>query len=86
MYYQLAANRGYGPSQFNYGIMLKNGEKTPQDLEDAFVYLALAALNVDDLGDISEDAAGYRNEVASKLSSQMYQDALIKISKFEKKH
>lgn len=86
MYYQLAANRGYGPSQFNYGIMLKNGEKTPQDLEDAFVYLALAALNVDDLGDISEDAAEYRNEVASKLSSQMYQDALIKIGKFEKKH
>ena len=86
MYYQLAANRGYGPSQFNYGIMLKNGEKTPQDLEDAFVYLALAALNVDDLDDISEDAAGYRNEVAAKLSSQEYQAALIKISKFAKNH
>lgn len=86
MYYQLAANRGYGPSQFNYGIMLKNGEKTPQDLEDSFVYLALAALNVDDLGEISEDAAKYRNEVALKLSPQMYQEALVKISKFEKKH
>lgn len=86
MYYHLAANRGYGPSQFNYGIMLKNGEKTPQDLENAFVYLALAALNIEDLGDVSEDAARYRNEVAAKLSPQMYQEAVIKIGKFVKNH
>lgn len=85
IYYQLAANRGYGPSQFNYGIMLKNGEKTPQDLEDAFVYLALAALNLDDLGDVTEDAALYRDEVAQKLTPEIYQNALIKVNKLVRK-
>lgn len=85
MYYQLAADRGYGPSQFNYGIMLKNGEKTPQDLEGAFVYLALAALNKGDLADVTEDAALYRDEVARKLSPKVYQQSLIKLNKSVKK-
>lgn len=85
IYYQLAANRGYGPSQFNYGIMLKNGEKTPQDLEDAFVYLALAALNQRDLEDLVEDAAMYRDEVARKLTPTVYQESLVKVNKFMKK-
>ena len=80
MYYHLAANRGYGPSQFNYGIMLKNAEKTPQDLENAFVYLALAALNRKDLDELVEDAAVYRDEVARQLSSLAYQRSLIKIN------
>lgn len=86
MYYQLAANRGYGPSQFNYGIMLKNGDKTPKDLEDAFVYLALAALNRNDLEDLTEDAAMYRDEVARKLTPAAYQRALSKMNKLVKKN
>lgn len=81
MYYRLAADCGYGPSQFNCGIMLKNGERTPLDLENAFVYLALAALNINDLGDVTQDAAKYRDEVAQKLTSAMYQNALIKLNK-----
>lgn len=84
IYYKLAADRGYGPSQFNYGIMLKNGEKTPRDLEAAFVYLSLAALNRDDLDDIAEDAALYRNEVAQKLSPESYQNVMIKLNKIIK--
>lgn len=86
MYYQLAANRGYGPSQFNCGIMLKNGEKTPKDLEEAFVYLALAALNRKDLDDLTEDAAMYRDEVARKLTPEAYQRAMIKMNKLVKKN
>lgn len=85
MYYQLAANRGYGPSQFNCGIMLKNGDKTPTDLEDAFVYLALAALNTEDLDDLTHDAAMYRDEVAGKLTPNAYQHALTRMNKLVKK-
>lgn len=80
MYYKLAANQGYGPSQFNYGIMQKNGERTPRDLEESFVYLALAALNKADLGDMTLDAATYRDEVAKQLSPIAYQRACIKIN------
>lgn len=85
LYYKLAANQGYGPSQFNYGIMQKNGEKTPQDLEESFVYLALAALNKNDLADITLDAAHYRDEVAKKLTPEEYQRALIKINSLTQK-
>lgn len=81
MYYKLAANQGYGPSQFNYGIMQKNGERTPQDLEESFIYLALAALNKADLGDVTLDAASYRDEVAKKLSPTAYQRACLEINK-----
>lgn len=91
IYYKLGADKGYGPSQFNYGIMLKNGDKTPKDLEEAFVYLSLAALNHQDLNDITKDAAFYRNEVAQHLAPEAYQRAVIKINKLtgtklKKKH
>lgn len=79
-YYEMAANRGYGPSQFNAGIMHKNGDKIPQDLESAFVYLSLAALNRGDLDELVEDAAGYRNEVAKKMTPEQLHQAVLRIN------
>jgi TPR repeat protein len=79
-YYEVAANRGYGPSQFNCGIMYKNGDKIPKDLESAFVYLSLAALNRQDLEELTEDAAGYRDEVARQLLPEQYQRALQRLN------
>lgn len=67
MYYEIAAQRGYGPSQFNYGIMSKNGDGVPQDLENAYVYLSLASDNHNDLGDLTDDAEKYRNEILAML-------------------
>lgn len=84
MHYKIAANQGYGPSQFNYGIMRKNGENIPQDLEEAFIYLALAALNTKDLDEVTEDAAFYRNEVARKLTPAAYTHALERLNKLIK--
>ncbi|MBX3487547.1 MAG: sel1 repeat family protein [Candidatus Paracaedibacteraceae bacterium] len=77
MYYEIASQRGYGSSQFNFGIMSKNGEGVPQDLEDAYVYLSLAADNYDDLGDLTQDAEKYRNEVRAQLD----QDNLDRVHK-----
>jgi TPR repeat protein len=83
IYYEISAQRGYGPSQFNCGILYKNGEKIPKDLEKAFYYLTLAALNREDLDEISEDAAQYRNEVVASMTKEQYQRAL---SRFARKH
>lgn len=76
MYYEMSAQRGYGPSQFNCGIIYKNGEKTPQDLEKSFYYLSLAANNRQDLDELAEDAALFRNEVVAQMSKEQYQKAI----------
>lgn len=78
--YKRAADFGYGPSQFNCGIMYKNGEKVPQDLKQAFIYLALAARNTQDLDDLVEDAASYRDQVQAQMQPEVYQDALRQLN------
>ncbi|MBW8308701.1 MAG: sel1 repeat family protein [Candidatus Paracaedibacteraceae bacterium] len=67
MYYEIASQRGYGPSQFNYGILCKNGEGLPLDLENAYVFLSLAADNYNDLGELTLDAAEFRDQVKANL-------------------
>ncbi|MBY0462568.1 MAG: hypothetical protein K2Q34_05255, partial [Alphaproteobacteria bacterium] len=64
--YEKAAKLGYGPAQFNAGIMLKNGEGTSVSLKRAYQMLDLAAHNPD-LGEMSQDAAHYRDQVKSRL-------------------
>lgn len=64
--YKKAAKLGYGPAQFNAGIMLKNGEGTPLSLKRAYQMLDLAAHNPD-LGEISQDAAFYRDQVKEQM-------------------
>lgn len=75
-YYEMSAQRGYGPAQFNCGILYKNGENTPQDLEKAYLYLALAAANQEDLHAVCQDAARYRDDVAQILTHAQKQRAL----------
>lgn len=60
--YKNAAMRGYGPAQFNVGIMLKNGHGTKVSMKEAYKYLDLAANN-SDLGDMRKDAAYYRDHL-----------------------
>lgn len=76
MYYEMSAKRGYGPSQFNCGIIYKNGEKIPRDLEKAFYFLSLAANNRQDLDELADDAAQFRNDVVAAMSKEEYQRAL----------
>ena len=72
----MSAQRGYGPSQFNCGILYKNGEKIPLDLEKAFYYLTLAVQNRQDLDELADDAAQFRNDVVAAMSQDQYQRAL----------
>jgi len=60
--YEKAAKLGYGPAQFNTGIMLKNGEGIPVSLERAYQMLDLAAHNPD-LEEMSQDAVHYRDQI-----------------------
>lgn len=68
--YGVAADLGYGPAQFNYGILLRDGQGIAQDLVEAFYYLAMAALNSRDLELLTENAASHRNEIYQKLSPE----------------
>lgn len=67
-YYIQASHLGYGPSQFNCGIMYKNGQGTEKDFVKSYLYFTLASLNYKDLEEVTENAAQYRDEVASLLS------------------
>jgi TPR repeat protein len=70
MYYEISGRRGYGPSQFNYGILCKNGDGLPLDRETAYIFLSLAADNQQDLGNLTIDAAQFRDEIKSLLSPE----------------
>lgn len=74
--YQQSADFGYGPGQFNAGIMAKNGDGGPVDNVRAYYYLCLASLNYRDLENITTDAAYYRDQVAVLLSPEERQQVL----------
>jgi TPR repeat protein len=90
-YYIQASHLGYGPSQFNCGVMYKNGQGTEKDFVKSYLYFALAALNYKDLEEVAENAAHYRDEVASFLSPAQRQgvsrqiNSLVSFTKFTKK-
>lgn len=69
-YYKLAADMGNGEGQFNYGVVLMKGEGIDQDLKAAHHYFSLAAKNARDLHEMTQDAAEYRDYLASILSSE----------------
>jgi TPR repeat protein len=41
-YYKLAADRGYAPAQYNYGLCLERGDGVERDLLDAANYFRMA--------------------------------------------
>lgn len=63
-YYEAAAQKGYGPAQFNAGVLCKNGIEVPKDLNKARTYLDSASKN-EELGALREDAAAMLKEIAS---------------------
>jgi TPR repeat protein len=84
MYYEIASQRGYGPSQFNYGILCKNGEGVPLDLETAYVFLSLAAENHPDLGELTLDAAEFRDQVKTQLATEVLIRANQAVHRYKK--
>lgn len=79
-YYIQASHLGYGPSQFNCGIMYKNGQGTEKDLIKSYLYLSLASLNYKDLEDVALEAARYRDELVPLLSPAQRQEALRQVN------
>lgn len=73
--YSRAAHLGYGPAQFNCGIMYKNGQGTACDPVRAYIYLDAAAHNRQDLDHLAQDAAHYRTEVEQILTDAQKQQA-----------
>lgn len=81
--YQQSSDLGYGPGQFNAGIMAKNGDGGPVDNVLAYYDLCLASLNRADLDDLALDAAYYRDEVAPLLNPDERQFVLAKIGRMK---
>lgn len=79
-YYIQGAHIGYGPSQFNCGIMYRDGQGTEKNPAKAYLYLSLASLNYKDLEAVTLDAAKYRDELISLLSSATRQDVLRQVN------
>ena len=79
-YYIQGSHVGYGPSQFNCGIMYKEGQGTKKILQKAYLYLSLASLNYKDLEEVTLNAAHYRDELAPLLTPAQRQDALRSIN------
>ena len=81
-FYKKSADLGYGPGQFNCGIMLKNGDGTPVNLPHAYYYLCLASSNKD-LDDMQLDAAICRDYVGSLLTPTERQEVFAKIGRLK---
>lgn len=81
--YQVSADFGYGPGQFNAGIMAKNGDGGPVDNALAYYYMCLASINKRDLDDITIDAAEYRDQVAILLTPQERQEVAERIGRLD---
>ncbi|MBQ8651658.1 MAG: sel1 repeat family protein [Alphaproteobacteria bacterium] len=68
-YYEKAAKLGFGPSQFQAGIVLLNNYKTKSDLQRAIHYLRQASKNRKDLGEVADASLQYINKAKKLLQS-----------------
>jgi TPR repeat protein len=66
-FYEKAASLGFGPAQFNAGVVLLKTAKCKQDLKKAIFFLDKAEKNSDDLGEITKSALRYKIEAKRKF-------------------
>ncbi|MDR3030815.1 MAG: sel1 repeat family protein, partial [Holosporales bacterium] len=59
-YYEKAARLGFGPAQFNAGIILLNTGTAESELRMAIFWLDKASKNLDDLGRVTISAKKYK--------------------------
>ena len=77
--YGFAAEKGHAGAQYRLGLMYLNGKGVAQDYGEAYILLALAALNAD--GGIKEKAAKNRQTVEEKLTSDELNQAQAEAAK-----
>jgi hypothetical protein len=78
--YEICAKSGFGPCQFNLGILYKNGEGTPVNNKEAYRWLYKAFLNPTHLGNMIYEAAKYRNQVLPMLTDSERQEVIDSLS------
>ena len=66
-YYERAAKMGFGPAQFNAGVVLLKNYRSKQDLRLSIFYLDKASKNRNDLNDIALVAKRYKLDAEKKL-------------------
>jgi TPR repeat protein len=66
-YYEKAAKLGYGPAQFNAGIILLNTGKSEMELKRAIFWLDKASKNLDDLNSMTISAKKYKLDAKNKI-------------------
>ncbi|MDR1391541.1 MAG: sel1 repeat family protein [Holosporales bacterium] len=66
-FYKKAAKTGFGPAQFNAGVVLLRNYKNKDDLKKSILYLGKASKNYGDLGEIAKAAEQYKLEAEIKL-------------------
>jgi len=76
--YIRAADLGDGAAQFNAGVIFLRGYAGEIDYVLAYYYLCLATMN-EGLDEMAQDAAIYRDEAATNLSSEQLQDIYRKL-------
>jgi hypothetical protein len=76
---QLSADQGYAPSQVNLGIMYYEGQGVARNHVRAHMWMSLAALAGD------ANAAGYRDEIASKLTTAQVEQSLKLVREWKPK-
>lgn len=68
-YYEKSAKLGFGPAQFNAGIVLLRNWKTAKDLRKSIFWLDKASKNLHDLWDITKAAKKYKKEAELELKN-----------------
>jgi TPR repeat protein len=66
-FYKKAAAIGFGPAQFNAGIVMYKTSEDTDNLTKAIRYLDAASKNKNDLGELTKVALLYRNAAKIKL-------------------
>jgi uncharacterized protein len=73
-WYRKAADQGNAAAQFSLGDMYLQGEGVPQDYVSAHMWFSLAAAAIPTV-DLPNVAAGYRDEVAAKMTPEQIVEA-----------
>lgn len=68
-YYEKAAKLGFGPAQFNAGIVLLKIGTTKDKIKKSIFWLDKASKNKDDLKEITQKALKYKKDAETKLKS-----------------
>jgi TPR repeat protein len=81
-WYRMAADQGDAVAQFGLGVMYREGQGVPQDSVRAHMWLNLSAAHYstnegynDVYGDLRNTAAAYRDELATKMTTEQIAEA-----------